>query len=363
MNTNLSMKLVKVKSERLFALVLIVMIFGAAFSQSRAFAGEEQFKWGGGKFSAEDAVAMFGAQSEEISMNEARAYMLELVNADRAALKLQPLVLDDYATKAAQWHADDMAVKRFISHWNTDGFTPTMRYTTGGGRDGVTENVTYFECGVRVFLTKKVVEYLQSQFMGSPGHRENLLRPEHNKLGVGIGFALFQDGSCVFTCNQTFVGDYGEIESLPPSILLGAPITVSGTLDVKRVDFRYIGLGWSPLPQPIAPQVLNAYLQGGTDPGSYNLFTPKGNEPPSGTVPVDDVVQWDKTTGKYSVAIDLSKPLPGTPMPPNGAGPGTPGVYFIFVWATLKKDLIPSGWANRDDYYFKAGVWTLGGVK
>ena len=80
-------------------------------------------------------------------------------------------------------------------------------------------------------------------------------------------------------------------------------------------------------------------------------------------MPVEDIVQWDKTTGKYSVTFDLTKPLPGTPMPPDGGGPGTPGVYFVFIWATLKPELIPAGWSERDDYFFKAGVWTLGGIK
>jgi hypothetical protein len=305
---------------------------------------------------------MFGTQAEEIMIDQARSYMLELVNKDRAAQKLQPLTLDDYATKAAQWHADDMALKRYISHWNTDGWTPTMRYSGGGGRDGVSENVTYFECGVKVFLTRKVVAFMESQFMGSEGHRENLLRPEHNKLGVGIGFALFPDGSCVFTCDQTFVNDYGEMDSLPLSVLLDTPLTVTGVLDTARVSLRYIGIGWNPMPQPISRKILNANLQAGEDPGSYNLHATKGTDSKNGTVPIVSDVDWDAATGKYSCMINLAKPLDGTPMPPGGCGPGTPGVYFIFVWATLKPDLIPAGFANRSDYYFIAGVWALGGV-
>ena len=330
-----------------------------ATSPARA---DEQFQWDGGRFSAEEAVQIFGTQDEEITMDQARAYMLELVNKDRAAEKLQPLTLDDYATKAAQWQADDMALNRYISHWNTEGMTPSMRYTGGGGNDGIGENVTYFECGVKIFLTRKVVEFMEKQFMGSEGHRENLLRPEHNKLGVGIGFALFPDGSCVFTCDQTFVDDYGQMDSLPQSVKLDTPLSISGALDTERVSLRYVGLGWSPFPQKLTRKILNANLQAGEDPGSYNLHAPKGKDAKNGAVPIVSDVEWDAASGKYSLSIDLAKPLENTPMPPDGGGPGTPGVYFVFVWATLKPDLIPSDWPNRDDYYFIAGVWTLGGV-
>lgn len=326
---------------------------------------------------------MFGDQLQEITMEEARAYMLELVNRDRATLDLQPLVLDEYATTAAQWHAEDMALKRYISHWNTDGFTPTMRYTGGGGRDGVTENVTYFECGTKLFLTRKVVEYMEYKFMGSEGHRENLMRPEHNRIGVGIGFALLTsdnlmlpehnrlgvgigyarhpDGYCVFTCDQTFVSDYGEMGELPQSVVLGTPITITGRLDTSRVDFRYIVLSWNPFPQPITPEVLNANLQGGTDVGDYNIFFANGADLPAAAMPVANGVEWNEDTGEYRLTVDFSSPLPGTIMPSSG-GPGTPGVYFISVWATLDPDLIPEGWENRDDYFFKASVWTMGGV-
>lgn len=323
-----------------------------------------QDEWTGGFFGAAEAERMFGTQAEEITIDDARTYMLELVNRERAKLKLQPLAMDEYAQKVGQWHADEMAVHSYISHWDIQGFTPTMRYTAGGGNDGMSENVTFFACGVRVYLTRKVVEYMHSSFMGSEGHRVNLLKPEHNKLGVGIGFALFPTGECVFTCDQTFVDDYGGLAPIPQSIKLGEPIAVSGTLDIKRAKLRYVGLGWDPFPQPIAPEAMNANLMGGQNPGSYNLFLPKGSAAPEGAaVPTDELVEWNSETGKYSCTLDLSKPLPGTPMPPDGAGgPGTPGVYYIFIWATLDKSLVPEGWENREDYFFLAGVWTLGGV-
>lgn len=341
---------------------LFIAIFALTLFSVTGSWADEEFTWDTGGLSQAELEAWFGGKADEIDYDEARSYMLELVNRDRQAIGLIPLVLDDFATKVAQWQAHDMAVRRYISHWNTDGFTPTMRYTTGGGNDGVTENITYFQCSGKVYLTRKVVEYMQERFMNSEGHRRNVLSPEHNKLGVGIGFAEFPGVGMVFTCDQTFVADYGGFSGLPHSILLGDELTIEGTLDIARVEFRYISLAWAEFPQEMSPDVLKANLQGGENPGSYNIHAPIGSELFSSFVPVAEDVSWDLQTGKYSLTVDLSNPLEGTPMPPDGGGAGTQGIYYIFVWATLKPSLIPEDFEGMDDYSFMVGVWTLGAL-
>ena len=355
---SLSIRLCRLREIGLFAAVLAAAIY--IFVQP-VFA-EEDFDWKQGHFTAGDAVRMFGTQAEEITIDDARAYMLELVNAARAEAGMQKLSHDALAETVAQKHADDMAVNVYLSHWNTQGATPIMRYTLEGGSHGVTENVTLFSGGARIYLTRKVVEFMHGQFMHSEGHRENLMSPEHNGLGVGIGFAVFPDGGSVFTCNQTFIADYGMLAEMPKSVQLGTPITVSGTVDTSRVEFAFIGLGWSPFPQPLTREILNANLQAGATPGNYNAFFAPGNAPAQSGIPIAEIVELDAATGKFSATLDLSKPLAGTPMPEGGGGPGAQGVYYVFVWARLSPALIPAGHPRRDDYLFTAACWTLGGV-
>ncbi len=331
------------------------------FIHSPAFA-EEEFNWQQGHFTADDAARMFGTQAEEITLDEARAYMLELVNGARAAEGIQKLGKDALAETVAQKHADDMAIYAYLSHWNTQGATPIMRYTLEGGTHGVTENVTLFSGNARIYLTRKVVEFMHGQFMHSEGHRENLMSPEHTGLGVGIGFAVFADGTSVFTCDQTFIAEYASLSEMPKSVQLGTPLKVSGTIDASRAKFAFVGLGWSPFPQPLTREVLNANLQAGATPGNYNAFFAPGSAPSQSGIPVAEIVEFDEKSGKFVATIDLSKPLAGTPMPEGGGGPGAQGVYYVFIWARLSPDVIPAGHPRRDDYLFTAACWTLGGV-
>src|ERR1019366_10551465 len=65
-----------------------------------------------------------------LTIAEARAYMVRLINRDRAGAGLSPVSLDDgVATRAGQAHAQDMAVHGYLGHWGTDGSVPEQRYT------------------------------------------------------------------------------------------------------------------------------------------------------------------------------------------------------------------------------------------
>ena len=72
-------------------------------------------------------------QLELLSLSEARSYMLDLINRDRATANLKPLKLDIVATSAGQKHSDEMANYGYISHYNLDGKSPDQRYSENGG--------------------------------------------------------------------------------------------------------------------------------------------------------------------------------------------------------------------------------------
>src|SRR5450432_4722149 len=75
-----------------------------------------------------------------LNLEQARRYVLALVNHDRAEYGLSPVTLDDAATRAGQRHADDMAKAGYTAHWGTDGSVPEQRYSEAGGTDFVQEN-------------------------------------------------------------------------------------------------------------------------------------------------------------------------------------------------------------------------------
>ena len=71
------------------------------------------------------AAAAGGGPDGRLSLDEARLYLVGLINRDRASGGLRPVTLDPGpATAAAQSHADDMAAHGYLGHWGSDGSVP-----------------------------------------------------------------------------------------------------------------------------------------------------------------------------------------------------------------------------------------------
>ena len=82
--------------------------------------------------STQNKLTVETRQETLMPLDKARAYVLSMVNADRAQYHLPPLKLDIIATIAAQRHTDEMATKGYYSHWDTSGKKPWQRYNEAG---------------------------------------------------------------------------------------------------------------------------------------------------------------------------------------------------------------------------------------
>jgi hypothetical protein len=105
-------------------------------------------------------------------------------NRERAKAGLKPLTLDSRLTAAARLHARDMSERDFFDHTSTKpGFeTPTDRVQRAGSLDwGAGENIAFNEEPAAAAGNK-----LLEQWMNSPPHRKNLLRPEYTHIGIGV---------------------------------------------------------------------------------------------------------------------------------------------------------------------------------
>ena len=194
-----------------------------------------------------------------------RLQALNHVNHARALEGLSPVLLGDNA--AAQSHADEMARNQYLSHWNLTGLTPDMRYTLAGGEAYSAENVAFIgnivgpEC-----IPYEPAEWLENAldgFMESPGHRRNILRPEHTTLHLGISF------DCrILTMVQLFEGAYVTFD-IPPTIAEGR-LFMQGRLHNRAVLPRTgpaegIRITYWPPPHPLTRGQL--FRAGGYCPG------------------------------------------------------------------------------------------------
>lgn len=117
------------------------------------------------------------------SADEARGAVLCLLNQHRAEASLPPLLDDPTLGAAAQAHAEDMGRRDFYAHQDPDGVEPDQRIRRAGFTGQSTgENIHW---GVAANATPaRIVD----DWMASPGHKANILRPTFSRVGTGIGY-------------------------------------------------------------------------------------------------------------------------------------------------------------------------------
>ncbi|HEY5375281.1 MAG TPA: CAP domain-containing protein [Polyangiaceae bacterium] len=216
-----------------------------------------------------------------LSLEQARRYVLALVNHDRAEYGLSPVTLDDAATRAGQRHAEDMAKAGYTAHWGTDGSVPEQRYSEAGGTDFVQENAGCLADGKARTLealphfTAQQLARVEHAFMDEKpphdGHRKNILKPSHSALGVGVAKPSALDLACL---SQEFVDDYGEYGALPQAARPGTMLHIEG--DVKgNITFGGVGIGRIDLAKPLTATYLNTTHIYAV-PSPEDLYFPKG---------------------------------------------------------------------------------------
>ncbi len=116
-------------------------------------------------------------------------YMLDLVNEERTSRGLNALVLDRVLNASADAHSEWMLDNNVFSHSGVNGSTPTERMTAEGfdfsGSWRTAENIAAQSERGEEGLFDDVYD-LHLALMNSPGHRENILMPELEVVGIGI---------------------------------------------------------------------------------------------------------------------------------------------------------------------------------
>ena len=137
--------------------------------------------------------------------SDAAAALVCDINVFRGNYGLGPVRLDSRLQSPAQDLASDMAAHHFLSHVSSDGRTARDRMTAAGYIDGtsdalVLENVDW---GNSFYASPLATAF---GWMKSDSHREHMLDPSMQDVGVGIAFGPMQDGGAggVF-----YVADFG----------------------------------------------------------------------------------------------------------------------------------------------------------
>src|SRR5262249_38821876 len=138
-------------------------------------------------------------------------------------------------TIAGQAHAEDMARLGYLGHWGSDGSVPEQRHTEAGGADMVLENALCFTDEAKRTLDPNPridpaqIEKAESQFFDetppNDGHRKNILRPGHTKVGIGVAQPVATATEIPVPCfTHEFVDGYGSYAPLSKHAKTGATI-------------------------------------------------------------------------------------------------------------------------------------------
>ncbi|MGW7241512.1 CAP domain-containing protein [Streptomyces sp. NPDC054804] len=106
------------------------------------------------------------------------ARIVQLVNAERGKVGCSALTLNTTLSKVAQAHSEDMARHQNMSHTGSDGSSPGDRITSAG--------YTWSAYGENVAYGYATPEQVMAAWMGSPGHKANILNCTFKEIGVGL---------------------------------------------------------------------------------------------------------------------------------------------------------------------------------
>jgi uncharacterized protein YkwD len=291
--------------------------------------------WNDERITAEELYAKYGGASEQISMGEAVRYLLSLVNSDRHNRGLQELSWDEAAASAAEEHTGEMTKFHYLSHLDLMGEKPNLRYNRYGGTDHVSENISYRESTLRLFLTRKIVKDIHSRWMTSLPHRKNILAPEHNALGIGI--TLSWDGAkSVLTAAEEFVDDYGDYSPLPRKVNEQDMLEISGEFANRQTKLLYLMMGREPFPEKQSPKELNANLNGYSLPKPFVALMPKSEAYLHAVkdIPTFYPLNYQPNRGRFSLRFSFGGIY--DQLSENGMSARfKPGLYYVMVWVTL----------------------------
>lgn len=122
-------------------------------------------------------VPVLRAQSADDTPSGITSFLLAAANQDRIARGLQPLHLDPALTLAAAAHAREMATHRDISHQFPGEPALSDRGADAGAHFSlISENVA----------EAPISGMIHHLWMHSQGHRENLLDPAVNAVGIAV---------------------------------------------------------------------------------------------------------------------------------------------------------------------------------
>ncbi|MEX2033460.1 MAG: CAP domain-containing protein [Candidatus Colwellbacteria bacterium] len=178
------------------------------------------------------------------------AVLVDLTNENREAYDTSLLQINPLLVEAAQLKANDMAAKSYFAHTSPKGLTPWHWFNLTGYR--------FSYAGENLAVNFIDSEEAIKAWMGSPGHRANILNGKFTEIGIATARGVYDGRETVFVV---------QLFGTPASIKAGISVTESAVLipetnvkEIAKQDVKgatggeefYIETEASPLPSSTA---------------------------------------------------------------------------------------------------------------
>lgn len=169
---------------------------------------------------ASGALALSTHDLQRTVAGVSAAKVISLTNEERYDAGISALAQNALLDQAAQMKAEDMARKGYYAHVSPEGVTPVHWVQESGYK--------YLIIGENLVVQRTDAKQVVDAFMGSPGHRANILRKDFTEIGVGVANGTYKGKDTTFTVQifaapypRTPVGESSKVSvkqnSIPPT--------------------------------------------------------------------------------------------------------------------------------------------------
>jgi hypothetical protein len=185
--------------------------------------------------------------------------VLNLINRDRKHYNLPPVELDVIASKIGDDYCREQIRDKSTGHFGTNGFSPYMRYSFGGGNDGVSENAAAWSADYTFTdralyeMSRRSQDAMMGEMAPNDGHRRVILDPHATHVGIGLAWEKGE-----FRLVQEFVRRYVDwTRTLPRHASLDDRVAVAGR-PLKGARIEAITVHHEKMPESMPAHVASA---------------------------------------------------------------------------------------------------------
>ena len=146
-----------------------------------------------GLLMAADPLAQ-GSEPADSIRQSLKLDLLLRINKDRAQAGLPPVSFDPQSSEVADRYCEEQIRNRTTGHYTLDGLAPYMRYSFGGGNDGLSQNAAAWSANYAFSLSMlpDLISQSQRTMMAEraphDGHRRTILDPWATHVGIGLAW-------------------------------------------------------------------------------------------------------------------------------------------------------------------------------